>query len=272
MKVNYHLFAVTFLLWMASCTKEKPIQPVVNNKSVAPAQMNATMHYSVKTIQLLFYMMNSANSKKNHDEGAPLFDNSCAQVSFTNLPDGNRMATINFGSGCYDAKGVYYSGQVSVTFNNPDLGTPNTEFKIQFNDFVMGDVKQNGKATWKNLGKDDEGIPTGTIRSQVYVNLLSTGYYKYHITDFTIRNHGFEDRVNGSLEIKPTAHDNPECSMNITEELIKPYLDCEFTVSGKVHIQYQNAPDEYLDLGNGTCDNLATLTSNGVSQTVTIDF
>jgi hypothetical protein len=59
-------------------------------------------------------------------------------------------------------------------------------------------------------------------------------------------------------------------TVNITAPL-KVKFNCEWIVSGTLEIQVENAPLVILDYGNGTCDNIATVTINGQTYTITLD-
>ena len=58
-------------------------------------------------------------------------------------------------------------------------------------------------------------------------------------------------------------------SATITSAL-KRTVACHQFVSGTVEVTPANRPTRYIDFGNGDCDNIATVTVNGHSHTITL--
>jgi hypothetical protein len=66
-----------------------------------------------------------------------------------------------------------------------------------------------------------------------------------------------------------TGADNKTFTTTITSPLVKK-LNCKWFKSGTMEIQPQDNPLITLDFGNGTCDNQATATVNGVAYPITM--
>lgn len=263
------LALIVFLMSVSSCAKEKAVAPAVKSNTVE--QVNNALYSSTHGIEVMQYILIQANSHKNNDEATPLFPNPCTQVVTQDLGGGKTLATLDFGTiGCTDINGVNYRGKVTVTYNSTDIAIPNTEFKVQYYNFVMGNISQEGKLTMKNLGTGANGLPRGSVKSSAYVTDLSNGTVYFQSMDVTVENPGYENWITGSIVIKDSPSATPNVTYTITEKLVQPYTTCANTVSGVVDTQQPGQPTESLDYGNGTCDDLGILTINGVASVVNV--
>lgn len=257
------------LMSVSSCTKEKAVAPATKSNTVQ--QVNSALYSSSHGLEVMQYILTQANSHKNNDESTPLFPNPCTQVVTQDIGGGKTMATLDFGTiGCTDVNGVSYRGKVTVTYNSADIAIPNTEFKVQYYNFVMGNISQEGKLTMKNLGIGANGLPRGSVKSSAYVTDLSTGTVYFQSMDITVENPGYENWITGSIVIKDSPSAAPNVTYTITEKLVQPYTTCANTVSGVVDTQRPGQPTETLDYGDGTCDDLGILTTNGTASVVTV--
>lgn len=258
-----------FLMSVSSCTKETLVAPTAKSNTVE--QVNNALYSSAHGIEVMRYILTQANSHKNNDEATPLFPNPCTQVVTEDIGGGKMMATLDFGTiGCADVNGVTYSGKVTVTYNSDDISSPNTEFKVQYYNFAIGNISQEGKLIMKNLGIGTNGIPRGSVKSSTYITNLSTTTTYFQSMDIMVENPGYENWITGSITIKNSPSATPNVIYTVAEKLVQPYTTCSNTVSGVVDTQRPGQPTESLDYGDGTCDDLGILTINGVASVVNV--
>lgn len=188
-------------------------------------------------------------------------------------------ALIDFGSSnCLCNDGKYRRGIIHVSFTGRyrDAGTVIT---ITTEDYFVNDNEVIGTHTVTNMGLNGLGNiyysvsvtgqivlsgNAGTIswtseRTREWIAGSSTPEFSDDV--YSITGSGSGTSVQGT-----------DISISITEPLIRklePGCRSHF-ISGTVEIQPEDKPLRILDFGNGECDNIATVTINGNTYTITL--
>jgi hypothetical protein len=201
--------------------------------------------------------------------GVPHID-SCVNVSVSSSTY-PREIIIEFLKGCsthrHDKSGKIIINLSDTITNEGAVQT------IEYQDFYIDSIKIDLSATLKNLGKNDSG---NWVIEKEYVMKITKN------DDVAVRENtetlewisGFEtaeksDNVyylSGSGSI--VLNDSAVYSKNITTPLLFD-ASCEFITSGVVELT-RNANVTIIDYGDGTCDDKATITTNGTTEEINL--
>jgi len=180
--------------------------------------------------------------------------------------------TVDFGVlGCADAYGNIYKGKIHIlqtNYWNVEGATRTTTFE----DFYVNLLKIEGAKTVTNQGLNSEGNLTFQLsitNGKVSLNdLLYVTYNSSHTWEL-VEGAQTHSRLDNVINITGTSTGKhwtgSTYSKNILTPLRKPFI-CRVPVSGSQEIIIDLASPIVLDFGNGTCDDLVTITQNGVSK------
>lgn len=200
----------------------------------------------------------------------------CATVTHDTISVPHTI-TIDFGSvNCLCNDGRYRRGQVLVSYMGAykDSGSVHT---ITFNNYYVNDNHVMGSKQVTNMGHNSSG--------HLYFNIMVNGQVIKAITQDTILWN--QNRVRTYLQGDSTQTklddiysitgsgsgqkaNGTTYTMTITSPLIKD-MSCDWIKQGSVEIQPNGGALRLLDFGNGTCDDQATITVNGVSHPITLN-
>jgi len=189
------------------------------------------------------------------------------------------VRTIDYGTGCIDDDGKVRKGQMIITYDADDIKTTaGANAYTTFNVFFIDDIEVtgtfnmhnnglngNGNYTYTTIGKFEQILPnnegTLSVDGQQEIEWISGD----NTPDVSDDEYAHTGSLTGVL---PTGE-----TMSIT--IVQPLIEkrnCEgYYVSGEELIQVTGESDLYLNYGDGTCDNIAVKTVDGVPQTITLD-
>lgn len=200
----------------------------------------------------------------------------CATVTHDTISVPHTI-TIDFGSvNCLCNDGRYRRGQILISYQGAykDSGSVHT---ITFNNYYVNDNHVMGSKQVTNMGHNSSGhlfytiVVNGQIikavtqdtilwnqnRVRTYLQGDST---QSKLDDvYSITGSGSGQKANGT-----------HYTMTITSPIIKA-MSCQWIEQGTVEIQPTGGYLRILDFGNGTCDDQATITVNGVSHPITLN-
>ena len=180
---------------------------------------------------------------------------------------------IDYGTSCADRHNHNISGKIIIDISD-SLNKPGAVKSVQFQNFTMDSVKVEYTATIKNLGLNTDGNMVMQSNS-TQVMTLANGTVLNEKNDETItwisgfatpakEDDKFYKSGSGSLSINDTL----KYSRSITAPLLYD-RSCEFIVRGTVDL-YKNGSNVVIDYGNGNCDNIATVTTNGTTEQINL--
>ncbi|MBK7149925.1 MAG: hypothetical protein IPH78_14240 [Bacteroidetes bacterium] len=189
-----------------------------------------------------------------------------------------RLTTIDFGSGCVGVDGRTRSGKIIVSHTGP-YRDPGTVIQIAFDNYYVEGNQVLGSKTIENMGVNSDGH----TYFQVSVNgsiVLANGAGTIQWTSERVREwiageatpNRDDDQYSVTGTANGTAANGDVFNATITTPLVRnlaPGCRRHF-VSGVVLLQRSNRPDRSVDFGNGTCDDVAVVTVNGNSHTITL--
>lgn len=202
----------------------------------------------------------------------------CATVTLDTIAMPH-TATIDFGAtNCLCTDGRYRRGVINVSFTGRyrDAGTTIT---VTPSNYYVNDNHVEGVHTVVNQGLNGSGNIYYTIDVTATITLASGGgvvSWTAHRVREWIAGSGtltFADDIYSITgDGTGTSAGGVAVSFNITAPLVRklePGCRMHF-VSGTIEITPGSLPTRILDFGNGDCDNIATVTVNGETHTITL--
>ncbi len=197
----------------------------------------------------------------------------CAEVTVDTAA--NTM-TVDFGDGCEDMNGVVRSGMIILERSGDKLEIGSFH-KVTFQAFTVDSVQIDGVRTSTNI--TDTAAVDGLEVTQV---VLTGGVITFNDTvSITRESELTRTRFRGDLETpgytsltgsaSGTLNDGTAYTSTIVDEIyMTRECDLHVPVSGVKDLVAGDLTAE-LDYGDGTCDNLATLTINGESTEIELE-
>jgi len=220
------------------------------------------------------------------DDALPESGSKCYTITFspsrTVYP---HTKTIDYGTGCTGAAGVTKRGKIIITYYTPKMEGQGKYSEITYQNYyvnnihVEGSIKVNksinnlNQIVFKHIVHKTITTPDGDVKdwnSNLDWTLIQGGNTKIISDDVY--------QITGHSEGKETLGDvkaiNWQADVDKNNPVIKLQA-CKRKVQGgmivKIKIKACKDLNEYLDYGDGSCDNRATLTINGSApQQVTL--
>jgi hypothetical protein len=186
-----------------------------------------------------------------------------------------KTVTIDFGSGC-EVKGHLRKGKI-ITVYSGRLHVPGNKAVTTFDNYSIDSFKIEGKHTVQNTtspGSNQRSFST-TVENARITNINNGNWCSWNSnrkmtqvegngTPFFPRDDIFS--ITGSRSV--ACSNGKNWTSEITEPLLKKFT-CKWIVKGVVKISL-NKTVGLLDFGDGSCDNKATITADGVSRAITL--
>ena len=209
-------------------------------------------------------------SKANHLKfGVPHIDNCMTvSVSSSTYP---REIVIEYLKGCSNHRHDR-SGKVIINLSDT-ITNEGAVQTIEYQDFYIDTIKVDLNATLKNLGKNSSGnwviekkyeqtITKGdevAVRKNTEIQEWISGFETAEKSDNVYYLSG-----SGSIVI----NDEAKYGKKITTPLLYDAV-CEFIISGVVELT-RNGNVTTIDFGDGTCDDKATVTTDGTTEEINL--
>ena len=196
---------------------------------------------------------------------------SCVERTSVDTANG-KIVTLDFGDGCVGKRGREFAGKIIIEYIKTD-----TEFSktLTFENFsVEGNAVEGGKSIVKIKENSNEN-PESTFNIDITITLESGDVITRKGTKVKEKIEGAstDDRgddvysVSGNWE--SINKDGVVKTATITTNLRREWA-CKYIVSGVVEIA-KDGVSATLDFGDGSCDNVATITdANGNTKEITL--
>lgn len=212
---------------------------------------------------------------KSGDQGNLL--SNCATVTKDTISIPH-VVTIDFGSvNCLCNDGSYRRGQIIVTFTGhyADSGAYRV---ISFNNYYVNDNQILGTRTVVNNGHNGQGHLSYavTVNGQIILaNNAGQINWTANRTREWIEGEGTPEKYDDVFLITGDASGtrlNGATYTSLITSALRLERDCQFRhpVSGTTEVTPSNKPTRILDYGNGVCDNVGTVTINGVTYNIVL--
>ena len=196
---------------------------------------------------------------------------SCASISEsdTSFP---KTIKIDYGTGCTSHRGHVKKGKIIVEISDSMLVAGSIK-TVRSEDFYVDNMKIDIAAVIKNMGKNNKGNWVVITKYDEIINSPSGNILKESYCDTTEWLSGFETvEVSDDVFYKSgsgvkTLNDSIKYSHNIILPLLYDRSCESLILSGIIDI-YRKDKHAVIDYGNGTCDNIATVTYNDTTETI----
>jgi hypothetical protein len=224
--------------------------------------------------QVVFAALGGGNVSGKYEGAYEIL--ACADVNTdsVNMP---RVTVINYGTtGCTGSDGVVRKGKVVITYDG-DYRDAGTNIVTTYSHFFENDNELTGTETMFNQGENGNGHITFTFTSDADFNLANNGgTYSENFTGTVEWMTGSattttdDDQYAYLLSGTCTEPNNDVYTWTTNVALLKNFApSCSaFFVEGIAKCVKPDASEATVDFGDTTCDDLATITTNGIPTTV----
>ena len=264
------LLSIPSVFFLASCQKDQT-EPDPEVETTFKLSENQAVSESVNDDATVIFFDASVNSgfyrvNGNAETSGIL---SCASVTVTPQNSFPKTIVIDFGSGCVSPDGIGRSGKINITLSDY-VHNPGATAVMTFENYHTAGYKVEGTITWTNTSTQNGISWTRQITNGKLTEPLSGYYWTHEGTKNVTQTAGANTPTNllddvysitGSHTVTNPA--GKTRTVTITEALEKK-VTCHNVSKGKMKIQAQTH-FAILDYGDGTCDNIATITIDGVA-------
>ena len=269
MKTSLMFGAAALALGLAACQKAYDLSPETRALGVDDSLVKMADRHLDGPVDA-FTMRNMQDGPCGQESP---FVPECVTVTDSGEGVYPRTILLDFGDGCTGPGGVTRTGTLEIVLTgdlHTEVGASRT---VTFSEYGVGNMTLSGTRVLTFDGANDAGQPT---------------YSQQHDFTLTRNGHVVERRYTGTLTWLD-GFDTEACDDNVvqrdgvathvannawgttTRTIDAVVFDrpCGYPVSGTITVD-RPVHDVVIDFGDGTCDNLATVTRNG--NTVVIDL
>lgn len=259
--------ALSATILLFSCSKKQD-ESVIDT---SPVDQESVVQVMERAMQSDIDMVSMRSSATNSPCNPLPFFQDCVEITNSG-EEYPREITLDYGDGCEGPNGNVRSGIIIINISNPMFmeGAVRT---VTFDGFAINGHAFAGSRVMTNTGVNDLGNPTFSRDVDMVISLdagdlsrifqLEVEWLEGYDTDpcfdnvFLISGEGTVIRPNDS-----------EVNRTILEPLLHSY-DCPHYTAGVVELE-TNFGVYTIDFGDGTCDNVAVVTSGDESWEITL--
>jgi hypothetical protein len=184
-----------------------------------------------------------------------------------------KIITIDYGAGCGDHHHHTVSGRITIIVSD-SLNHAGAYKTIESEGLYIDSNKVELSSSMTNLGLDAEGNWIMLHISNQKITLNDSTILTQLSTDTIKWVGGFETADKSDDVYYKTGHGSITINDSLTygRAITKALLydrSCEYVVSGTVEL-YKNGSDVVIDYGDGTCDQVATVTMDGTTEEINL--
>lgn len=261
-KIFYFVFATSTLFNLASCNKFNE-ETQSDSEDVLKMEMDENDFLKEEEI---------ASNPCSFDYATLLAPCAVVTESSSTFP---KTVTIDYGTGCVGQNGLTKKGKIIINVSG-DMRVAGNTRSLTFENFYINDVKIEGSRNAENIGLNNIGNMvvkiTGDITGTNGELTRSRSFTRYRewisgISTCDISDDEFHVTGSGTA----IGRRGIEIPHVITEKIVLKPGQCNYPLSGIVDIGSENR-GAILNFGNGTCDNIADLTTKRRNKTYQIDL
>ena len=273
MKLNkiFALLSLPSLFFFAACQKEEN-EPDPEFETTFKLTENQAVSESISDDATVVFFDASISSGFYRVSGNAGTSDilSCATVTVNPQNSFPKTIVVDFGTnGCVSADGVSRKGKINITLSDY-VHNPGAVAVMTFENYYTAGLKVEGTITWTNTSTANGISWTRQITNGRVIEPLSGYYWTHEGTKNVVQTAGAGTPTNILDDVYSVTGNhtvtNPAGktrTVTITEALEKK-VTCHNVSKGKMKIQAQTH-FAILDYGDGTCDNVATITIDGVA-------
>ena len=255
------LFVATAFLF-TSCKRENL------DESMRSAEDNALAEVNFSDAQSIADEAAAGNMSSYKAENPDGILSSCATIIHDTLSD-PRVLTIDFGDvNCTCNDGRQRRGIIIVTYTGP-YREPGHVHTITFDNYFVNDNQVFGTKIVTNNGYNNDGNLYYSIEvdgSIIRANDEGTITFESSREREWVEGESTPERVDDVYLVTGTANGTNSEGGSFTAIItsaLRRTVACHQFVSGTAEVIPANRPTRYIDFGDGSCDNQATVTVNG---------
>jgi len=257
-------------IFVTSCSKKEENNPSADTSISQDNAFAQSIFDNVTNIADEAYSKGSSNLKSTEDL---IFLGPCATIWLDTTVD-VRTIIIDFGEeNCLCNDGRYRRGKILVSFTGR-YWNPGTVITTGFDHYFVNDNQVDGTKVVTNMGLNDQGHPVFNIDVTGIIYLANndgTLSWNSERNREMIEGYNTNTKWDDIYQITGSANGIRPNGTTWKTEIVNPLrreLVCRFVVSGTVNIIPQGLSTRVFDFGDGDCDNIATLTIDGVTYTI----
>jgi hypothetical protein len=271
LKKVFALLSIPSIFFLASCQKDNN-QPDPEIETTFKLSENQAVSESINDDANAVFFEAAANAHLMAGRLTGVFQTtntlSCATVTITPQNSFPKTIVIDFGNGCTSVDGVSRAGKINITLSD-SVHHPGATAVMTFNNYSTVGYKVEGTITWTNTSTLNGVSWTRQITNGKVTEPLGGYYWTTEGTKNVTQTAGANTPLNllddvysvtGSHTVTNPA--GKTRTVTILEALEKK-TTCHNVSKGKMKIQAQTH-FAVLDYGDGTCDNVAIITIDGV--------
>jgi hypothetical protein len=287
------LIALIAVISFASCKKDAA--PVINSNQSNAASLSDSAtaadyaYYDVLNNAFVGFADNATvwsvsnpqsgktTTFSTGEEGTGKTNLSCAIYTLDDTIPGEypKKLTLDFGAGCTSADGISRKGKITFLFSGPLL-LPGVTDSVTFNQYVVNGYGVQGAYIITNNSNEQIGLSFVTQVSNgiiTYPNALNYHYSAnktYTMTTGSATPYDISDdvySVTGNSAFSTS--DGSSLVFNVTTPLLKA-VSCHYISQGIVSFVYNQSVNGTIDFGDGTCDNVATVTVGSITRSISL--
>jgi hypothetical protein len=255
------LFAATAFLF-TSCKRDNL------EDNMRSAEDNALAEVNFSDAQSIADEAAGGNMSSYKSENSDGILSNCATITHDTLSD-PRVLTIDFGDvNCTCNDGRQRRGIIIVTYTGP-YREPGHVHTITFDNYFVNDNQVLGTKTVTNNGYNNDGNLYYSIEvdgSIIRANDEGTITFVSSREREWIEGESTPERADDVYLVTGTASGTNSEGGSFTATItsaLRRTVACHQFVSGTAEVTPANRPTRYIDFGDGSCDNQATVTVNG---------
>lgn len=270
LKKIFALLSLPSLFFFTACQKEED-EPDPEFETTFILTENQAVSESISDDATVVFFEASINSGFYRVNGTAQTTGtlSCATVTVNPQNSFPTTIVIDFGSGCTSQDGISRKGKINITLSDY-VHNPGAVAVMTFENYYTAGYKVEGTITWTNTSTPNGISWTRQIANGKVTQPLSGYYWTHEGTKNVTQTAGANTPLNLLDDVYSVTGDhtvtNPAGktrTVTIVEALEKK-TTCYNISKGKMKIQAQTH-FAILDYGDGTCDNVATITIDGVA-------
>lgn len=270
----YSILVVVVLSVFSGCKKDK--QTAEEDFTTTAIDIGQSENVSTEVDNMVSQARMGSFSHDNNSN--PSFDqfnfHSCATVTNDSV---NHVLTFDFGTGCIGNDGKTRAGRMIVNYTGTGYFTAGSSWVMTFDSFYVNSRHIEGTRSVVNNGLNGSGNMTWSINAQNMKITRTDGSWRSWNSQRTremVAGYGDSTWTNDVYLINGTmtgTNSSGETTSSILTNVRRDH-SCNYITSGTIEITPSSRPLRIIDFGNGTCDDLAIVTKNGISHSILLRF
>lgn len=196
----------------------------------------------------------------------------CVTITIS-MQNGVKFVALDFGQGCTLPNGNTVAGKIYLTYGPPVADTVTITYRLE--NFVRNNKQIKGEGSLFRERSNAQGNPQHTVNHELEITFPNGLVVEANGTRESEWIEGFGSGVWNDNVFSITGNRDLEFSTGFSHnaeviDALRREVSCDYFVSGTVALTRDNGTGE-LDYGDGTCDNIAILTVNGIEYTIVLD-